>query len=323
MTSRLGRYTVLGRLAKGSTADVLLAIPDPGHLVGRPRRVVLKRLYPHVATDELLVRMFVDELQLLARFDDDGIVRVYDLDIAGNDSDGDPDYFAVLELVDGPSLSAAQRLHARTQAFPVDVAVAIVARIARALAVVHALPDVDGTPLQLVHRDVTPDNILLDRDGRVLLADFGLARSVVGRDSGTLVSKETTAGTKKGKASWRAPEQLLGPSSSTGAHTDLYALGATLWSLLAGRPPFSRELGDVALFEAIAHGPTPRLRDVVDGIDPGLDDLCAQLMHKDPQQRPQHADDVVTALSPWSTSSDDRARIAAFVQSLGLPSLRA
>jgi len=327
MTSRLGRYTVLGRLAKGSTADLLLAIPDRSPPL--PRRVVLKHLYPHLAGDEDFVRMFVDEVQLMSRFQHDGIVRVFDLDI------DDDHLFAVLELTDGPSCAAALRLHARQggPGLPVAVAVVIAARVAAALAVVHDLLDIDGTPLSLVHRDVTPDNVLVGRDGAVRLADFGVARSVVGRDSGLLTAKETTAGTKKGKASFLAPEQVLGPATAITHRTDLYALGATLFTLLAGRPPFSRTDGDVALFDAILHSPAPRLTTIIDDVhlDGALADIVAALLEKRPADRPTDASTVAATLLQWcrdhgvdtasDTAVDTGSVVADFVTGLGLPSL--
>ncbi len=321
MTTRLGRYTVLGRIAAGSTANVLLADVDPGHLIGRPHRVVLKQLHPHFAENDEFVRMFLDEIQLLSRFDDDGIVRVFDLD------EDDGHAFAVLQLTDGPSLAAALRLHAGSKrhagpGLPVDVVVAVAARIARALQVVHTLSDADGCCLDVVHRDVTIDNVLVGRDGSVRLADFGIARSVVGRSSGVLVGKETTAGTKKGKANVLAPEQVLGPADRITARTDLYGLGATLWTLLAGRPPFSRAHGDVALFEAIVHTPAPRLGTVIE-IDPALETLVASLLEKRSEDRPDSAAAVAVTLQAWCDDHDvdSRAVVGEFVVGLGLPSL--
>lgn len=320
MTTRLGRYTVLGRLAKGSTADLLLAIPDNSPPL--PRRVVLKQLYSHLAGDEEFVRMFVDEVQLMSRFKHDGIVRVFDLDL---DNDH---FFAVLELTDGPNGAAAIRLHARRggPGLPVVIAVVIAARVAAALAVVHDLNDVDGMPLSLVHRDVTPDNVLVGRDGAVRLADFGVARSVVGRDSGLLSAKETTAGTRKGKASFLAPEQVLGPATAVSHRADLYALGATLWTLLGGRPPFSRAAGDVALFDAILNTPAPRLTTIIDNthLDGALTDIVSALLEKRPADRPADAATVAATLRQWCHDhgvDNDVDVVADFVTSLSLPSL--
>ena len=340
---RIGGYDVLGRIARGSTADVFLATPHLGGddtpaavvlgLVGAGRRVALKRLYPHLAIDDEFLRMFVDEVQLMSRFRHEHIVRVHDLD------EDDETCFAVLELVDGPSLSAALRVRARRcpgavhAGLPAEVAVAVAAAVADALVAVHALTDVrTAEPLELVHRDVNPQNILVGRDGAVKLADFGVARSAIGRRSGALKTKETTAGSRKGKASYLAPEQILGrhprdPARPIDQRADLYALGATLWCLLTGAPPFVAQ-SEVALFDTVLQGPTPRLRALDDtrlACDDELDALLQALLARNPDDRPHDAIAVRTALQAWlgARDVDATAVVAAAVVELGLPSLRA
>ena len=332
----LGGYRVLGRIARGSTADIFLAEPHLGGddtpaalvlgLVTPGKRVALKRLYAHLAVDEDFVRMFVDEVQLMSRFKHPHILGVYDLD-----DDGES-FFAVLDLVDGPSLSAALRLRGRragvpVMGLPVDVAVAAAAAVAKALTAVHSLSDAaSGVPLALVHRDVNPQNVLVGRDGAVKLADFGVARSVSGRASGVLVSRETTGGTRKGKASYLSPEQILGrhptwPDRPIDQRSDLYALGATLWCLLTGQPPFVAD-GEVALFDTVLTAPTPRLADA--GVhEPALAALLSALLEKDPDARPANATVVADELQGWlaARSIPSSSTIAEAVVQLGLPSL--
>jgi serine/threonine-protein kinase len=327
-TWRMAGWEVLGRLARGSTADVLVARAalsgdeTPASLalglVTADRRVVLKRLYPHLAADEDFVKSFVDEVRLMSLLRHRGIVDVLDLD------EDDETCFAVLELVDGPSLSAALRLHARTHPegqghVAVDVAVvrAIGARVAEALHVVHTARDPKTSePLLLVHRDVNPQNILVGRDGAVKLADFGVARSAPGRANGILAARTTNAGVLKGKVSFMSPEQLRG--DVVDGRADLFALGATLYVLLTGSLPFCGG-SDVELFEAIANHapPAPSQQRAEPGVS-ALDDLVMGLLEKDPARRPASADEVHKALSGVE---DDV--VAAFVSGLGLPSLRA
>lgn len=308
MTQQLGRYAVLGRLARGSTADIWLAIPDDTRL---PRRVVLKQLYPHLADNDDFVRMFLDEVTLQARFAHPHIVRAFDLD----DNDSGP--FAALGLVDGPNAATALRLHKGP--LPVDVVVRVGVAVAAALHAVHTHRHDDGTPLLLSHRDVTPENILLGRDGQVRLTDFGVARSNVGRSAGVLVSKETTAGTRKGKSLYLAPEQVLGHVDAIGPATDLYALGATLWCLLVGRPPFSRQYGDVALFDAIVDVGAAELRTCVPDVDADLAELVDTLLQRRVVDRPASALVVQQQLQAMLRTDTDV--VGPFVTGLGLPSL--
>ena len=315
-------WEVLGRIARGSTADVLVARAalsgdeTPASLalglVTADRRVVLKRLYPHLAADEDFVKSFVDEVRLMSLLRHRGIVDVLDLD------EDDETCFAVLELVDGPSLSAALRLwHKKQEAqVAVDVVASIGARVAEALHVVHTACDPKtGKPLQLVHRDVNPQNILVGRDGAVKLADFGVARSAPGRQNGILAARTTNAGVLKGKVSFMSPEQLRG--DVVDGRADLFALGATLYLMLTGSLPFTGA-SDVELFEAIAHhAPSAPSHVRSDPAVAVVDDLVMALLEKDPAARPATADDVHKALG---RIEDDV--VAAFVAGLGLPSLR-
>ena len=322
-------WEVLGRIARGSTADVLLARPDlsgevtPAALSlglapvsgGLDQRVVLKRLYPHLAANEEFVRMFVDEIRLMSLLRHDGVVDVFDLD------EDDDSFYAVLELVDGPSLSAAVRLHQKQTGHAnvdVEFAAAVVARVCAALDVVHNAVDKDGVALELVHRDVNPQNVLLGRDDVVKLADFGVARSSVGRKNGVLAARDTNAGVLKGKASFLSPEQLKG--DQVDARADLFATGVTLYALLGGGLPFTGN-SDVELLDAIVHNaPTPLSSLSSSSTLPkALSSLVASLLEKTPAQRPQTAREVREALLPFAGGVDV---VGCFVRGLGLPSLR-
>jgi serine/threonine protein kinase len=319
-TWRIPGWRVLGRIARGGTADLLLAEPDvsgdvtPAALVlglaQLHQRVVLKRLYPHLAAAEEFVRMFVDEVQLMTCMRSPHVVDVYDLD------EDDDTFFAVMELVDGPSASAALRLAQRRAVAGVDVDVvcAICARVARALAVVHGAVSDDGAPVGLVHRDVSPQNVLLGRDGAVKLGDFGVALSTAGRKAGLLRAQDTGAGVLKGKVSFLSPEQVRG--AVVDVRADFFALGATAHALVTGHPPFRADT-DVATLDAILHAPPPALPSTLPAAFTALLDA---LLAKTPSDRP--ADAAVVAAAFAAVCDDDR-RVADFVVGLGLPSLRA
>jgi serine/threonine-protein kinase len=341
--SRIGRYRVLGQIARGGSADVFVGVIDEDHgPVPRGQRVALKRLHPHLATDDAFVRMFLEEARLGARLQHPGLVRVLDLD------EDDDTIFVALALVDGPSLSAAIRLvRAQAARVPSDVVIAIGTGVAAALAHVHAARDpATGGALALVHRDVNPQNIVVGVDehgqGCVKLVDLGVARAMA---AGTAAARPD-AGARQGKASAMAPEQVRG--HAVDARADLWGLGVTLHALLALAPPFSGD-GDVALADAILHAPPPPLAALRDDLDDergrGLGGLVLDLLRKDRDARPESAVVVVQRLralapsspspsssSPSSPSSPspssspavrEQQAIARFVASLALPSLRA
>lgn len=202
----VGPYAIVGPLARGGMAEVWLA---RWSRMGAERLVVIKRLLPWLADDADLRAMFAEEIRLCAALDHPGIVRTYDV----GEWEGLP--FLVLEYVDGAALD---QLVDEGGPFAAAEAVAVTVAVAEALAYAHARSPV------VVHRDVSPGNILVDRDGRVRLADFGIAK-VEGR-------ARTMAGTLKGKLAYMAPEQVR--TGVTGPAADQYALALVLFELLTG-----------------------------------------------------------------------------------------
>jgi len=296
---RIGPYAVVGRIAKGSTADVLLArSPKNPH-----EHVVVKRLWPHLASEEQFVRMFVDETRLQSVIVHPTIVRALDL---GEDGET---YYSVLELVDGPSLSAAVRGPPRGAA---GGSIAIGARGARAGVARHAARDpASGDALALVHRDVAPPNILLSRTGDVKLTDFGVVKSDVGRERGLLSTERTQPGIVKGRVRYMSPEQVKGDAID--ARSDLFALGVTLWELLRGERLYG--VADPHVADAIVHTAAPRL----EGPPAVIVELVDALLAKQPSHRPRDARVVAEVLESVAGLTNDA--IARYVIALGLPSL--
>ena len=222
---RVGRYTLIDRLAIGGMAElhrvVATAAVDP-----RFRRVLaLKRLLPHLADDPAHVSMFLDEARLAARLEHVGLVPVYDV----GDDRGVP--FFVMPLIEGVDLRRLGYECARTGLRMPPGLVALVGReLLDALEYAHELRDEDGRHLHVIHRDISPGNVLVSWHGDVRLVDFGIARAG-GRTS------QTAAGQLKGKISYMAPEQLLG--ADVDARADIFAVGAVLAELLTGRRVFS------------------------------------------------------------------------------------
>lgn len=218
------RYALVRMLAAGGMAQVYEARAElPG---GIERRVALKRILPERARDPRYRAMFLDEARVVSRLDHPHVVRLLDYGLL------DDAEFLVLELVDGLDAGEAFRL-ARAERIPVaSAALRVVVCIAEALAHAHACTDERGAPLGIVHRDVSPSNVLLGHDGTVKLTDFGIALSTVKTD-------RTETGYVKGKAAFMSPEQGRGERVSAAA--DVWALGRTLLALSVGDPSASPE----------------------------------------------------------------------------------
>lgn len=309
-TERIGPYEILGRIGRGGSADVLLAIHAA---TGGRERVVIKRLHEHLAEDEIFVRMFLDEARVMSLLPHEGIVRVFDLG-----EDGATCYTA-MELVDGPSLAAVDKLLREAgRQMPLDVLCAIGTRVADALAFVHQARDpTTKQPLDLVHRDVAAPNILVSRDGDVKLTDFGVVRSRTARSLGILSSETTKGGVLKGRKSTMAPEQVLGHAID--ARADLFALGVVLWESAMGRKLWNPDAGALDVVEQIVKSPAPPLARA--DAQPALVALVEQLLEKAPDRRPSTALEVAMRLRAL-TGAPMRDAIARLVQSLGVPSLR-
>ena len=211
------RYQVVRRLGVGGMAEVFLA-----HEPRAGRLVALKRLL--VTDDADRLDLFLDEARIAARFRHPNIVGVHEL---GCDDDG---LYLALEYVAGRSLAAVLGRSRRGPPLPRDVAVWIVAEVARALGHVHGATDADGVPLAVVHRDVSPPNVLVSRDGDVKLTDFGIAKA---RDA----AHRTGAGVIRGTTGYMSPEQL--GRGAVDARSDVWSLGVLLWETTLGRRLFA------------------------------------------------------------------------------------
>jgi tRNA A-37 threonylcarbamoyl transferase component Bud32 len=302
VVSELGRYRLGERLGQGGMAEVFRAevdAPAPGGF-GKP--LVIKRLRRELARVPEIAAMFAAEARLAQRLHHGGIVQVFDY---GVDGEGMP--YLVMELVDGVPLDALlAHLHASGRRLPVAEALLVAHEIAEALAYAHRLAGDDGAPLGLVHRDVTPRNVLLSREGVVKLADFGIARVTRG-------AAATLPGTVKGSIGYLSPEQARG--APLDARTDQFALGVVLWEMLAGENPLA-DAGSLAEAEAkLAAGLPPLpLRDEADG---ALAAILARATAADPARRYPGVEDLGAALEEWRVTRKRRgspAQLAALVR---------
>ncbi len=281
-------------------AEAYLALS--GDLPGLRTVVVVKRILPHLSANDQFVRMFLDEARIGALLDHPNIPRIIEV---GHDEDG---YFLVMEAVPGKTLSAIVRRAARRER-PLGHADAafIVARAAAALGYAHALTDADGRPLNIVHRDVSPENILVSFEGAVKVIDFGIA-SADGRMS------ETQVGGLKGKVEYMSPEQAAG--APVDRRSDVFSLGIVLWEALSGRRLFRRDT-ELAVMRAITDERIPRPAGPR-AIPPRLERIVMTALERAPEDRFADAREMALLLErhAFTTESFDPALLVTQVKRL-------
>jgi predicted Ser/Thr protein kinase len=238
---KLDRYELLTPLAYGGMASVWLA--RFGGRLGFERLVVVKMILPQYSQDPRFQQMFLDEARIASRIEHSNVARILDV------GEHEGNYFIVMEWVDGDSLSKLIRgVEQQARRVPAGIALKICADAAAGLHAAHTLKDRDGTLLGVVHRDVSPQNLLIANTGATMLIDFGVAKA---RDR---VSAETSAGQLKGKIRYMAPEQARGLAMDHRA--DVWALGAILYELFAGAPPYDGT-NEVATLHKLTSGQAP------------------------------------------------------------------
>ncbi|MBI5510078.1 MAG: serine/threonine protein kinase [Deltaproteobacteria bacterium] len=279
---RFGRYTLVRRLAFGGMAEIFLA--KLRLEAGFEKDVVLKRILPQFGADPAFVAMFVDEARLAARLSHPNIVQVSDFGAE------DGVYFLAMEYVDGLDLREILKdRHDRQQRLSPAVAAAIGEGVARGLAYAHDLGDADGRPLGIVHRDVSPHNIMVSRTGDAKIMDFGIAKAA-GR------ATRTATGLIKGKVAYMAPEQAAGRDIDHRA--DQFALGLVIWECLSGQRMFQGG-SDLEVLRAVVEC---RVRPVTE-LCPEVPDALAQILSRTlaptPEQRYPHLADLARELATF------------------------
>ena len=251
MSEPFGRYQLLKRIAGGGMGEVFLA--RQAGIQGFEKLLVIKTLLPHLTENQEFVEMFLDEARLAAKLSHPNLISIFDLgEVEGV-------FYIAMDYVHGEDLKRLwkQAYHAK-RTIPTPIAARIVADAAAGLAYAHRLSAADGSPLNLVHRDVSPQNVMVTFDGVAKLVDFGVAKSQVQREQ----TRDTAV---KGKLCYMSPEQCLGRSIDR--RSDVFALGAVLYELISGRPLFLRD-NDGATLRALLDEPVPRLAKVRAGLAP-------------------------------------------------------
>jgi serine/threonine-protein kinase len=239
-------------------------------LQGFRKQVAIKRVLPHLSEKKRFISMFLDEARISAQLTHSNCVQVFDIGV------GDNAYFIVMEYVDGANLKAiAESLKKQGKDFPVAAAAFIAQEICKGLAYAHELTDPQGVPLQIVHRDMSPPNVLVTKYGEVKIVDFGLAKA-----SSQLEKSEP--GIIKGKFSYLSPEAAMG--QEVDRKTDIFAVGIILWELLAGQRLFLGET-DFQTVKKVQLAQVPPISQVNRKVPPELERIVNKALAKDVLQR--------------------------------------
>jgi len=312
---RLAKYELLSKIASGGMAEIWVArTRTDGVVRGADERVprdslgmcVIKKLLPQHAENEEYKRMFLEEGRLGAALLHPNIVRMFDF---GSE---DGTHYLAMEYLHGEDLRVANRVHrSGGRVMPLAQAVDIVARACSGLHHAHELRGEDGTPLEIVHRDVSPHNVFLTFDGGVKVVDFGIAKSLDRR-------WETKHGTLKGKVPYMSPEQIK--ARRLDRRTDIYAMGVMLYELVLGRRPYVLSAGgDFAMMMAIARHDIRPPREVAPNIDPELEAIILRAMTYDPKGRYQTMLEMSQALEQFAASRSletGASPLAAYLETL-------
>jgi serine/threonine protein kinase len=268
-----GRFRLVRKIAEGGMATVYEA--EQLGTEGFSKRVALKVIHPRYAKKSEFLRAFIDEAKLSANLMHGNVVQIFQLgEVAG-------DYFIAMEYVQGPTVRQLIDRHRELgRPVPPTLAAYITSRVCRALDFAHKFVDPSGQRLDIVHRDVSPGNVLASWDGHIKLADFGIAKA---RCS---VDLSNGGRMRMGKKHYMSPEQLLG--IDVDARSDVFSLGVVLYELLALDRLFVEE-GTTKMVEEVAVQPLPDFRQRLHGIDESLEHILRLALDHNPARRPTAA----------------------------------
>jgi eukaryotic-like serine/threonine-protein kinase len=275
-----GRYKLLHLLAQGGMGEVYLA--KLSGAAGFEKLCVLKTILPNFSEAEDFVQRFHHEAKTLVQLNHANIAQIYDM------GEADKTYYMALEYVAGVDLARVQkRAKEKGSPIPIPIAIFVGQRIAEALGYAHRKTDAEGKPMSIVHRDMSPHNVLVSYEGEVKVIDFGLAKSAAR-------SLHTMPSTVLGKLGYMSPEQAR--AEEIDRRSDIFSAGVVVWEILAGRPMVKR--GTFAeMLGAMANPKIPRLSDIRPEISPELSDIVQKSLEFKPDERYARADDFAAALN--------------------------
>ncbi|HET7543779.1 MAG TPA: serine/threonine-protein kinase [Polyangiaceae bacterium] len=267
-TMQVGRYRILSELGRGGMSNVFLAVASgPG---GVNKLVVLKALLPDLATEGYALSMFMDEARLAAQLNHPNVVQTYEVGTEGDR------HVIVMEYLEGQSLSAVvRRAAAEGNPMPLGLQLRIIINALDGLHYAHELSGYEGASLQLVHRDISPQNVFVTYDGQVKVLDFGIAKA-------TSASTHTAAGVMKGKIAYMAPEQIVG--GNVDRRADLYSVGCMLWAAATGVKLW-KDTPDVQIMRRAISGDVPTPQSVNPECDDDLNRIVMKALAREPDDR--------------------------------------
>jgi len=298
--TRLGRYELLLAIAKGGMARVWAARQHGQR--GFSKTVAIKTILPHLAEEPEFERMFLDEARIAAMIHHPNVAEIYELGEEGKV------LYIAMEWVNGESLIQLLRSSGKMAPMDARLAARIVADACAGLHAAHNLTDDDGQPMGVVHRDVSPHNILVSSDGHVKVADFGVAKALGQMHSATV------AGQVKGKMAYMAPEQISG--GVVDRRSDVFAMGIVLYEATTGSRPYAGA-NDVEVMHAALKGTYTAPTRILRSYPPELEQIIAKAMAQDPTQRYASAEKMRLALEEWLAKSGpivSQSNVGAFVQ---------
>jgi serine/threonine protein kinase len=302
MSEPFGRYQLLKRIAGGGMGEVFLA--RQSGIQGFEKLLVIKTLLPNLTEDNEFVSMFLDEARIAARLAHPNVVQIFDLGEEGEV------YYIAMEYVHGEDVKRIwKQAYHKKEVIPVPLAARIIADAAAGLGYAHRLSDQDGKLLGVVHRDVSPQNILVTFDGGVKLIDFGVAKA-----AGRMTRTQT--GALKGKYAYMSPEQVEGEELDQ--RSDIFALGIVLWEMVTGSRLFRAD-SDVATLKAVSRCDVVPPSEQNANVPPELDPIVMKALARDRDQRYPTAEDLRLDLENWiarTAAQGSAAHLSAFMRKL-------
>ncbi|MBM4279832.1 MAG: serine/threonine protein kinase [Deltaproteobacteria bacterium] len=285
--TRFGKYTLLNRIAVGGMAEVFLARQEG--LEGFEKTVCIKRIRPHLSSQASFVRMFLNEAKLAAQLNHPNIVQIYDLGRV-NDS-----YFIAMEYISGRDMSRIiPKAEKAGISFPMIYALRIASNVCEGLYLAHTKTDAYGNPLNIVHRDITPENILVSFNGTVKIVDFGIAKA-------NSQLEQTRAGEIKGKLSYMSPEQCMGHSLD--ARSDIFSFGSVIYEWITGYKLFTGE-NEMAILKSIIDGKIYPPSYFKEDVPEAVERILMKSLEKDKTKRYQSAWEMQFDIDTYLASSE-------------------